>query len=216
MSSEIAAALFRSLRAMDAEATTQATHKGKLYTTGLYWYDGHWNADPSRRRIRGTEPAWTRRLPQILLDREGLTGEEQRRYPGSSKTCDLVVRAADGQTLWVEVKAAFKYFWVQQGNLAIYRKHLLAYEGSAWTNDGSAARDIKKLESLHAPDADAVGFLLVGFDSEAAPMDDDIRELQELVKLDQPPWSLAIDQWTDMYRPGLRDRCWFWWRPTMC
>jgi hypothetical protein len=207
--------LFRTLRLMDEEAVTQALFKGKEYPTGLYWYGAHWNADPARKRVRGTEVAWTRRMCEMLPEVLGMRCSDQVNYPRpSGKSCDLVIAMEGGLTFWVEVKPAFKHHWVTKGDLTIYRKHLLSLDEEAWSKSGSAAKDVKKLEDLRAPHASYVGFLLVGFDTKAQAMDEEVEQLRRRTGLDKPPWTEAVDQWDDLYRAGLRDRCWFWWRPS--
>ena len=67
--------------------------------------------------------------------------------------------------------------------------------------------DLKKLSRLSKTDAAFVGVLLVGFDSDAAPMDADVAELVMLAGLDAEPWKSAANDWQDFYRPGCRVRC---------
>jgi hypothetical protein len=214
---DIASALFRSLRFMDGEAATPAAWKdGQDYQTGLFWYEGYWNSEPTRGQVKGTEPAWTRRLAQVLPEREGIPCCEQVTYPGKAKqTCDLVIHTTGPKRLWIEVKGAFKSHWVKKGDLTIYRKHLLALDEPSWAKDGSAAKDVKKLQLLQPADAAYIGILLIDFDTESYSMDGEIEQLRELVGLRSPLWDETVDQWEDRYESGRRVRCWFWWQQTI-
>ena len=84
----IAPTLFRLLRQMDVEATTVKDG----FPTGLNWYGGHINK-------RQTEPAWSKRLVE-LLRLDGFTANCECRYDTASRDrCDVVILAAEGQRL---------------------------------------------------------------------------------------------------------------------
>lgn len=118
MIDEAAAHLFTCLRRMDGEASRPAGHKGLEYPTGLYWYNGHSGE-------RGTEVAWTRRVPSLLREAPGYSCDREVRYRGTSKKCDLVIGLPDGKRLWVEVKGSWKEWWGRRGSLGMFRSLLL-------------------------------------------------------------------------------------------
>ena len=70
--------------------------------------------------------------------------------------------------------------------------------------------DLRKLAALKKPHANHVGYLLLGFDSVADPMVDDIRELATLARLDAAPWTAFTASWPDAYRSGNRVHVWLW------
>src|SRR5437899_486612 len=98
---EAAANLFRCLRRMDAEASWTAEYKGLVHPTDPYWYNGHSGE-------RGTEVAWTRRLPSLLREIPGYSCEREVCYSGTRKKCDLALGLPGGKRLWVEVKGSWK------------------------------------------------------------------------------------------------------------
>lgn len=196
--------LFECLRQMESEACADVQYQGKPYPTGLYWYEGHWNSDPLNRRAKGTELAWTRRLATLIPARTGMKCSEQVYYPGSKKTCDLVVDVGCGRTLWIEVKPSFRSYWRKRGRLPRYEELLFSSVG------GSVALDVKKLETISTG---FVGVLLVGFDASGDTMDADVQKLRDMTGLGNAPWTESSDRWVDPYRSGERVNCFFWWRP---
>ena len=195
--------VFDCLRRMDCEATTIV----KGAPTGLNWYGGY-------AGNRQTEPQWSRRLVE-LLRADGLDAKRECRYPGLPRArCDVVIDLGAGETLWLEIKGAWKEYWRQQGNEWIYRSYLLhpLVAGLDKTKTHTAPLDLKKLETLTRRDAAYVGMLLVGFDSDTAPMDADVAELVRLAGLEMQPWTTVSTGWPDPHRPGCRVRCWLWHR----
>lgn len=195
-------ALFTALMLMDGEAVP--TLEGRA--TGLNWYGKH--RHPTQVRPQ-TEPSWTQRL-QELLDEEYETYREIQYpdYPNRStrRLCDNVVIFGDDTVLWMENKGAWKEYWRQEGKVGKFRSHLLE-------SGNSALHDVDKIAPLCQPHAQWLGLLLLGFDSAAAPMDDDVREFAQLGALDRAPWSSASIHWPDRWRPAENVHAWFWWRP---
>ncbi len=195
------------LRRMDAEAGLRADGKA----TGLWWYGGH--ARPELRKPQ-TEVEWSRRLG-ILLTEAGYPARREVPYPDKARDrCDLVVTMKDGRRLWLEVKGAWKDYWVAKGGAGIFRSYLLhpLVPFPSMGKSHTAALDIVKLERIGAADADLVAFLLVTFDTADAPAADDLAELTGLAKLDRAPWSGFSDDWTDAKGRGVHARLWT--RPT--
>jgi hypothetical protein len=207
----IPAMLFGALRQMDAEATTSRNGQ----PTGLNWYGGH--ARPHLKKPQ-TEPCWSKRLAELLTER-GLPTTAEVPYPSSTggrrRKSDLVITLPSGQRFWIEVKGAWKAYWAATGKLGIYRSYLAYRPGSnLLAKSHTAALDLDKLASLGRHDATHVGLLLVGFDSGAFPMQNDIDAFCQREKLDRPPWKLNSATWPDARRPNESVRCWFWWRHT--
>lgn len=200
--------LFQILRQMDKEAVASA--KGS--PTGLSWYGGHFEPDKMRPR---TEVCWSQRLAQLLPE-HGYPARTEVPYPHHPRwRCDDVVTLPDGRRLWLENKGAWKDYWHQQCKLSIYRSYLLhpLVAGLDASKSHTVPLDIEKLAGLRSSEADCAAILLIGFDSDRAPMGEDVAQLIELARLDQVPWSTATDQWPDAYRTGCHVRCWLWWRP---
>jgi hypothetical protein len=76
----------------------------------------------------------------------------------------------------------------------------------------TAALDFRKLAKLKRSHAAYVGDLLVGFDSEEAPMDADVGEFVHQAGIGLLPWTTIATGWPDPNRQGCRVRCWFWYR----
>jgi hypothetical protein len=201
----LAQQILGSLRAMDAEAVPRSD--GKL--TGLWWYGGH--ARPELKRPQ-TEVEWSRRLA-ALLSNAGYTTRRETAYPGTPRDrCDLVALLPDGRRVWIEVKGAWKDYWVARRGHAIFRGYLLhpLVPYPALGKRHTAALDLEKLGRLGPSSADLVAFLLVGFDRPDAPLDADLAEFVGLAGLGRDPWSGATDSWTDVQQRGVHPHV--WWR----
>ena len=195
--------LFTSLHQMDTEAST--TFKGS--PTGLNFYGGYFR--PSLKRPP-SETSWTRRLNE-LLPIAGYPTKAEVYYPGSKQRCDNVVTMPDGGLLWLENKGAWKQYWIDNGGMGIYRSYLFhPLKPGLLAKPHTVPHDLRKLGALHKPDAQRVGYLLLGFDSATAPMEDDVRELAALAKLDAAPWTAFTTSWPDGYRSGQRIHVWLW------
>lgn len=196
------------LRQLDDEATT--VRDGS--PTGLSWYGGHAKPDQSRPQ---TEPCWSRRLAALLRQRDHDATAELA-YPDIPRArCDLVVRTPDG-ACWIEIKGAWREYWRKQGGLAIYRSYLLhpLVDGLV-EKSHTVPNDIEKLATLSRDDAHTVASLLVGFDADDHPMNEDVEALIERASLREPAWATPQEQWPDPYRPGEHVRCWCWSRVVM-
>jgi len=199
-------ALFDALRRMDGEASVEKDG----YPTGLAWYGGYFRPECVRPP---TETSWTRRLAQLLPE-YGFPTRAEVPYPAAPRCrCDNVVTLPGGGRLWLENKGAWKDYWVRKGGVGIYRAYLLhPLVPNLQPKGHTVPLDLKKLDPLGAPDAEAVGFLLLGFDAAAQPMDGDVAEMAGLAGLDRAPWVGASTTWDDRYRPGCRVLCWYWQR----
>ncbi len=206
---KFASTVFDLLRRMDAEATVRADGS----PTGLSWYGGHYKPEQKRPR---TEVAWSKRLAE-LLPQHGYPTRAEVPYPASPKCrCDDVIVLPDGKKLWLEVKGAWKQYWLDQGGSWIYRSYLLhpLLPGLDASKTHTVPLDLRKLDPLRPPDADRVAILLIGFDRSDNHMDGDVAELVRMACLDGEPWEGAEDRWPDPYRPGFNVRCWLWHRST--
>lgn len=192
---------------MDEEA--QTTHEG--YKTGLHYYGGHYQPDESRP---DTEPSWTNRLAE-MLPKHGWSCEVEQQYPeapdGQSSRCDLVIEVDDGSRLWLEVKGAWKDYWLEKGGHVIYRSYLLhPLIDGLMEKSHTAANDLRKLEQLDSDHATHVGLLLVGFDRPDAPMEEDIDELKQLTDLGSGGWHEYHESWPDPHHHARKVKCWLW------
>jgi len=201
-------ALFRSLRRMDDEANVRIDG----HPTGLAWYGGYFRPDFKKPQ---TEPSWSKRLAQ-LLPSEGYPCVDSVPYPHPSLKrckCDIVAMLSDGHRVWIEIKGAWKEYWRQNRREWIYRSYLLhPLVGGLDAKSHTVPIDLDRLKSIRSTDGSGVGCLLVGFDSDEAPMDQDVEELQRLAGLNRDPWMTSTTCWQDAYRPGCHVRLWFWHR----
>lgn len=198
------------LRRMDAEAGPRADGKA----TGLWWYGGH--ARPDLRRPQ-TEVEWSRRLGDLLRD-GGRGVRREVRYPGGSRDrCDLVIDVRDRSgPLWLEVKGAWKDWWMGHGGAAMFRSYLLhpLVPAPSLGRRHTAALDVQKLARLDRTDAAAVGLLLVAFDVPSAPVTPDLTEFARLAGLDAAPWRTRTAEWPDVHAPSRTVHVRLWTRPT--
>lgn len=203
MLDQFAHAVFESLRRMDAEA--EVLRDGN--PTGLSWYAGF--SRPELKRPR-TEPEWSLRLA-ILLSECGFPSHAERTYPTSRKKCDLVIEVPELGRLWLEVKGAWKQWWVDRGNEFTYRSYLFhpLLPGLDSSKKHTAAFDLKKLDAVSRDNGSHVGLLLVGFDGDAE-IGPDIDAFRRLAELDANVWSEFSDWWPDEHRSGEFVRCWLW------
>src|SRR2546429_695654 len=145
----VAAAILRSLRAMDEQATG----------CGLrFWgqYVGN---------LGQTEREWADQLVSMLR-RLGFPSEAGRTYPGANTGgCDLVITLASGETIWIEMKDAFKTYYLESRN----RRYLTNYYSRFFyqrprfqmppfsVQPNSALYDLEKLSRLRPPTATHAG-----------------------------------------------------------
>jgi len=195
--------LLTTLRQMDTEANT--TFKGS--PTGLNFYGGYYRPNLIRPP---TETSWTRRLKEMLTT-AGYPTQAEVYYPGTKQRCDNVVTMPDGGLLWLENKGAWKQYWIDHGGLGIYQSYLFhPLKPGLMAKTHTVPHDLGKLATLKRSDAQRVGYLLIGFDSVAAPMQDDVLELAALAKLDAAPWTAFAASWPDRYRSGQAVHVWLW------
>jgi hypothetical protein len=129
-------------------------------------------------------------------------------YPGSRKTCDLVITLPNLWSLWVEVKLAWKRWFNCDGKFGKSSSYLPYLNGSKHKTH-SAADDFAKLVQL-SPRESHLGFLLIGFDSIDAPMVDDMRVLSKAAH--ENGWTADQIAWHDRRNAKCRINCWFWHR----
>ena len=145
------------------------------------------------------------------------------RYPvqGSRQKCDVVITlpqdvagGGGGGKLWLEVKGAWKQWWLERGGEHIYRSYLLhpLVPGLDKSKTHTAALDLQKLKAITPEHGTLIGLLLIGFDG-ANPMQPDVDEFVRLARLDQPPWESWQDCWPDERRSGQFIRTWLWIKP---
>ncbi len=204
---QLVQAILQAFQSMDAEADT--VRDG--YPTGLSWYGAH--AKPELKRPQ-TEPAWSIRLAKLLSE-AGLSSEAECRYPSEEmrrKKCDVVTTLTGGDRVWIELKAAWKSYWLKRGGEWIYRSYLLhPLVDRLDPKTHTVPLDMMKLDTLTEQDASSVMLVLVGFDDHSSPMQPDVDELVGLAGLNRAPWAEAGSAtWDDDWRPGERVHVWIW------
>ncbi len=157
--------LFKILRKMDAEACDPC----EGIATGLNNYGAHY--DPTKWR---TEVSWSKRCAE-LWPAYGYGATAEVSYPVRPRTkCDDVVEMPNGQKLWLEIKGAWKDYWLTKNGMWFYRSYLFhpLLPDLDKSKTHTAALDIEKLRPLAPPHADYVGLLLLGFYTDDATMID--------------------------------------------
>lgn len=204
----LATTTFSSLRTMDTEATTLV--KGEA--AGLSSYGHHAPATP---RSSKSEPAWSRGLA-TRLTLAGFSARTERSYPGQKrKKCDVVVDVGGAGGAWLELKGAWRNYWVTRRQEWIYRSYLLhPLVKGLDPKPHTVPQDLQKLDVLRPTDAAHVGLLLLGFESAADPMTGDVDELTRLAGLGHAPWTTFTDRWPAPHHPGHVVRVWLWIKPT--
>lgn len=207
---ELVPLIFDSLRQMDEEATSLTKDN---QPTGLSDYGRHARKDISRPQA---EVEWSRRLAQLIEPHvQGVKTEVP--YPDYAvpdarkrQRCDLVVQLPSQQSLWIEIKGAWRDYW--GGNNRIYRCYLL----HPLVDDADAGKthtlpfDLQKLSALRTPEADYVAELLIGFEKPDDPMVGDVDTLVELAGLSE--WSGFDTSWMSSIVLNQQVRVWFWCR----
>lgn len=198
--------VFDALRQMDAEAS--ARRNGE--PTGLLWYGGHYRPDLTKPQ---TEPCWTKRLAE-LLPTLGYPASAEVAYPTAPRSrCDLNATLPGGEKVWLEIKGAWKQYWIENKRPWIYRSYLLhPLAPHLDPKTHTVPLDLQKLALLRRQDGDVAACLLVGFDANSAPMLHDVDELKRLSGLNRSYWEESSTVWADPYRPDGQISCWLWWR----
>lgn len=196
----ISAKLFEYLHAMDDEACTPSGH---CSYAGLVDFSGY-----KGLKARQYEKVWNDRLAELFTE-SGYCVSREYYYPNSRMKCDLLI--CTGETkIWLEVKAVWKsWFSSRTGrietNTAFYRAYLFGDRHRTH----SAVGDIIKLAKLRKEHADYVCLLLIGFDSEAESIDNDIAQLATNLRLRENKWHiLGPETWPDRNQPVCRYNCW--------
>ena len=204
---QFADVVFAALRRMDFEACPKEDGTPR----GLNWYGPY--RRPELRRPQ-TEPCWSQRLAELLTE-AGFPTRPEVPYPKAPRLrCDNVVTLPDGTLLWLEIKGAWKSWWLKKGGEGIYRSYMFhPLLPGLVAKSHTAAQDILKLKQLTPASAEYIAFLLIGFDSRTKSMDGDVSELAALASLDKRPWSVARATWGDAHRADERVSCWLWQRP---
>lgn len=150
-----------------------------------------------------------------VFNKRGVDAAHQQCYPASRTTCDVVCQLGEDAELWLEIKGAWlithpfvnddgqKIGGVRNPN---YKKHLFHPAESAW-------KDLTQKSMQIVGSRKFVGVLLIGFDSTALAMDNDITELIDRADLAIEPWTLLYRGWNNPLDNNYRTRCWFWYRP---
>jgi hypothetical protein len=210
---DVASLLFEFLRQMDAEATRKVGSSGA--PAGLWDYGRHSRPELKKPQC---ELEWCKRLAQLLTEREipvrlerDYPDQEQRPRRGRKRQCDLVVTMSGGQSLWIEVKGAWRDWW--GGKNKTYLSWLLhpLVPGLDKSKSHTVPLDLKRLSTLRPPDADHVAELLIGFERPDDPIDSDIATLVSLAGLGA--WNVVSCSWMSPTTPGRQVRCWFWHKP---
>jgi hypothetical protein len=189
-------ALLEGLHVIDAEAVPLDSG----YPTGLWWYARHLSRGGPIPKSCRNEESWSRRLARYLKESRGVDGSLECRYPTPPRRrCDLVIQWPALGRVWLEVKGAWRHN--DEKGLArnkSYVKHL-----------HSAAKDLSKLMTLGARDADWVMFLLVAFDH---PRDAVLAEHIAIVREGggAATWEERAAIWSDLHRPNGEIKCWSW------
>jgi hypothetical protein len=195
---------------MDAEASTLV----KGHRAGLYGYTAHCGSIS-----RKFEDVWASRLAEILTD-GGYPTAPQVAFPNQRrKKCDMVVQLPGRapKKLWVEFKTAWKTWFNRWDDVLVaknqfYLPYLFGPLRPGLRKTHSATQDIWKLQEF-APSGDALGFLLVGFDSAPSSMLPDVNAWVAEMELRKHGWrSLGPDVWADTCCGTCRTCSWYWWR----
>ncbi len=145
------------------------------------------------------------------LSTTGLSVVREQRYRGSREECDLLVALADKMRFWIEIKLAWKN-WLRNDGLKGFSSNYRGYLFGDESHRGTV-HDFDKLERVRQPDAQWLGVLLIGFDSNEASMTSDIQELIDKKQLLARGWSLTSkDRWADRRNTSFGISAWFWMR----
>ncbi len=170
--------------------------------TGLWWYHRHLQGDgPKPGKYCNEERMFEAMVASLRADGVEIRSEQwyDDDLSKSRQSCDVVMNWPGLGQVWIEVKCAWKhddrFGKKRNGN---YLKHL-----------GRAADDITKLVALDTKRADAVAFLLVGFDHpQDGISEDDVACIRE--RTPAAIWSNYVAEWTDRRPNSGRVRVWCW------
>lgn len=199
--------LFANLHTMDDEASTPAGYCSHAGLGNYSIYQGF-----SGRKY---EKSWNDRLAELLIDTENTVSREFQ-YPDSKKKCDIVIKSINGETIWLEVKSAWKYWFsstsgkIRKNPAQLYRSYLFENSENTLKKTHSAAQDIEKLSLLDNHKADYIGLLIIGFDIQDDFIDPDMELLIERMGLKKHGWEIfGPEIWGDRNHEQCRYNCWF-------
>jgi hypothetical protein len=202
----VADIVLRALRAMEDEADTISCG----LRSGLRDYATHCGSAKSER-------SWSAGLARHLSD-FGMSSETECPYPKSRKKCDVVATTPKGERVWLEVKAAWKAYFVDspvitRNQRAFYQGYLFGPLRPGLARSHSAAQDIDKLEKLSIHHASFVALVLIGFDETNGTIECDLSEFAKLAGLRRRGWRIAGPAiWSDRNGDACRTCCWVLWR----
>ena len=191
--------LFQFLHRMDDEANTAYL---KRHHAGLASYSVHY------KKYKENERSWSERIIELLRD-DGISASTEKPYPNLSKRCDIIIEM-DNKKLWLEVKSAWKYWCNSKTGKKKKEPNYKGYLFGDRSRNNSSAQDIEKLSHLSKDDADYIGLLIVGFDIADDPIDIEMKQLAEMMKLEEDGWEIYDPEvWPDRNLPECRHNCWF-------
>lgn len=197
--------LFQYLHQMDDEATTPYRKRNH---GGLVSYSVHYKEVKTDNKKWTNERSWADRLA-CLFRENGIDAGTEVAYPESRKSCDIVIQIND-KKIWLEVKSAWKYWCDSKTGEKKKEKSYTGYLFGDAYRSHSAAQDIEKLSHLNKQDANYIGLLIVGFDIVNDPIDIEIKQLIEKMKLQEEGWEVyGPDTWPDRNLPICCYNCWF-------
>jgi hypothetical protein len=154
------------------------------------------------------ETTWSADLTEMLKSR-GVEATHQQRYPGSRKTCDIVVKLNSGAELWIEIKGAWYIFGKWENEKYSIKKNG-SFSKHLYEDTYSAVHDVcVKLNTIGKGNRHTA-FLLIGFDQEEDSIDKHLQAFIEKTCLHSPEWHSISADWKNIETKNCRTRCRWW------
>ncbi len=181
--------------------------------SSLEWLQQQCDSEPHYADGYVLETTWSKELTQVFNSSNSAV--HQKRYPSSRQTCDVICQLGEGAELWLEIKGAWlitRPFVTEDGE-SIGGKRNPSYKKHLFHPDESTLKDLAVKLGQITGAKKYLAVLLIGFDSVALPMDNEIVELSNLADLAISPWTQIYRGWSNSLDSSYRIRCWFWYRP---
>jgi hypothetical protein len=171
-----------------AQMDVEASNPALSMSSGLQWYHGSRHKFTIKRR-------WLRELKR-RLDAQGFPTRLNVAFEHGEGRCDCVVALTSSVELWLEVVGVWKAFSCRIGQAKQYRCALFhPLIPNAVPGINTVPNSIQRLHALDGRASVYAGVLLLGFDTPATSIEQDVEVLARISELRESRWTQSTRSW---------------------